>query len=158
MKLSFVPSASTEAANVVRVVRVAQNTEREPTANDETLTGQGLQPLVRVVRVVRVENSNVCKNTGDSTREPGPPPRNVLQFRLDSSKGGNAGGTVIADDDLTSLVLELVARYGQRLDLDDLTERVRERFAIVAESAPDAEALRVALAEAEAVILRTMTR
>ncbi|MEN9485682.1 MAG: hypothetical protein RJB37_3562, partial [Pseudomonadota bacterium] len=43
--------------------------------------------------------------------------------------GGNAGGAVISDDTLANTVADLIARYGSRLDVDDLMERVRERFA-----------------------------
>ncbi|NDV13544.1 hypothetical protein [Crenobacter caeni] len=84
---------------------------------------------------------------------PRPPTRTVLHYRLTDARGGNKGGMIIADD-LADAVLDLVARYRSHLDLEDLLERVQERFCIAAESAPDAEALRVALAEAEAVIRR----
>lgn len=107
---------------------------------------------------VKAHKAELLRELTAANDPPKPPGRAILHFRLTGARGGNAGGTVIADGEVDALVLELVERYGARLDLDDLLERVRERFAIAAESAPDAEALRVAMTEAEAVIRRAMTR
>ena len=103
---------------------------------------------------IREHKAELLRELAAANDQPKLPRRTILHFRLTSTEGGNAGGSIISDDEIEALVLELVERYGARLDLDELLERVRERFAIVAESAPDAEALRVTLAEAEAVIRR----
>ncbi len=84
--------------------------------------------------------------------------REVLHCRLHDTGGGNAGGAVISDDTLANTVADLIARYGSRLDVDDLMERVRERFAIAAESGDDEQAALVALTEAIELIEQNQTR
>ncbi|TIC79567.1 hypothetical protein [Crenobacter intestini] len=107
-------------------------------------------PTMASVKAYKPEIIRALVAANDPT--PAPPRRVSLRYKLDGTNGGNSGGVII-DDDLVGAVRDLMERYKSRLDMDDLLERIRERFAIVAESAPDAEALRVALAEAEAVIL-----
>lgn len=150
MRLSFVPAAGTADPAPVRAVRAAHNSTREPRINSETQARQGLQLPVRVVRAVRVKNSHACKNTGSGTGQP------VQPLCPDTRQGGNSDGTVVSDEDLLMRARALLERYGAHLDFDDLLEGIRERFAIVAESAPDDVALQLALTEAETVILRAM--
>ena len=115
------------------------------------VTGNLTDDTRRYIRIHKAELLRELAAANDSIQR-----RTVLPFKLDASQGGNTGGVVISDNDLVTCAQALFERYGARLDLDDLLEGIRERFAIVAESAPDNVALQLALAEAETVILRAM--
>jgi len=55
--------------------------------------------------------------------------RTALPFRLRDD--GDTGGVIIDPDGLASAVRDLVERYGARLDVADLLERVEERAAVM---------------------------
>ncbi|MCP9760500.1 hypothetical protein EGI20_14495 [Aquitalea sp. S1-19] len=127
-------------------------------ANKLTATGYLTDDIRQFIREYKPAIITELTTANDlAPQPPRPSAHTVLPFRLVDARGGTYGGTVRGDD-LTELVLALVERYGALLDIEDLLERIHERFAIVAESAPDAEALRIALAEAEAAIRRAMAK
>jgi len=109
------------AALAVPVVPVVDSREREPPGEAGSFAATGLAGLVPAFPVVLAANCNVYGES-DAVRA-------ALPFRL--RDGGDAGGVIIGPDGLASAVRDLVERYGARLDVADLLERVEERAAVM---------------------------